>query len=172
MRAAFFLGWLMMLGAFAAASAESIARGMANQHMFFMPAHELWRALWPASYIFFEARILSLAPVTWDPFILTLLTPPAYVLLGVPGAILAWLCRPEHRLSPEEERDFQQQEASLFLFDELAREAKIWSRETGEDPRGDDRLPSHELIDQFENGPDPADAEFLRDLDRRLPPVK
>jgi len=35
----------------------------------------------------------------------------------------------------------------LFLYDDLAREARQWARDSGEDTDIDDRLPTHDLID-------------------------
>ncbi len=172
MRAAFVLGWILMLAAFAAAGAESISRGLVGERTWFLSAHQLWKALWPGSYLFFEVRAGDVAPWLWDPLIMTLLAPPAYLLLGVPGVILAWTCRPGRELTPQEQEEFEEHAASLFLYDELSREAKRWARETGEDPNVDDRMPTEDLIDLFEKGPDDEDDEFLRDLDNRLPPAR
>lgn len=172
MRVFFFLGWVMLLAAFAAAGAEAVHRGMAEERTFFMPAHELWRVLWPGSYVIFEARIEAASPGLWDT-IRILLAPPAYVILGIPGAILAWFCRPHRQMSVYEEEEFRQQEASLFLFDDLAREAKIWAKEEGEDPDADDRAPSTEIADAMQkHADDGEDDEFLKDLDRRIPPLR
>jgi hypothetical protein len=44
----------------------------------------------------------------------------------------------------------REHEASLFLYDDLAREARKWAREEGDTSNDDDRLPTHELIDLFE----------------------
>ncbi len=150
MRIAFFLGWVLMLCAFAVAGAETIARTLPGGTGWVLSTSELWRALWPSAYLLAEVRISNAIPWLWDPVIVWFLSPPAWVLFGLPGVILAWTCRPNRILSAAQEEELREHEASLFLYDELASEARKWARDEGSNPDEDDRLPSHELIDLFE----------------------
>lgn len=158
MRAAFYLGWLLSFCAIAVAGAETIARALPGGTGWVLSTAELWRALWPSAYVLAEAHLSHAIPWFWDPVIVWLLSPPAWALLGVPGVILAWTCRPNRVLSAAQEEELREHEASLFLYDELAREARKWARDEGGNPDEDDRLPSHELIDLFEKEED--DDEF------------
>lgn len=157
MRFGFYTGWLLLLAAFAGAAAETIARTLPGGMGLVLSAAELWQALWPGAYLIASIRISALEPQLWNPVILTLLSLPAWLLLGLPGVILAWMCRPNRLLSVEAEEELQEHEASLFLYDDLAREARKWAREEGDDQSTDDRLPNHDVVDLFERQPDDPD---------------
>lgn len=148
-----------MLAAFASAAAETIARALPNGGGWVLSTSELWQGLWPGSFIFAEARLSAVNDWLWDPLILSFLLPPAWLLLGLPGVILAWTCRPNRVLSPTAEEELREHEASLFLYDELAREARQWARDEGDTSNDDDRLPTHELIDLFEREIDEEDYD-------------
>ena len=60
-------------------------------------------------------------------------------------------------------RELREHEASLFLYDDLAREARKWARDEGDTSNDDDRLPTHDLIDLFERAED--DDEFDPETD-------
>lgn len=149
MRFGFYTGWLLLLTAFAGAAAETIARALPGGTGWMLSAAELWQALWPGAYLIASIRISAMAPALWDPVMMTAMSLPAWVIFGVPGVILAWGCRPNRILSATEEEELQEHEASLFLYDDLAREARKWAREEGEDGSDDDRLPSHDVVDLF-----------------------
>lgn len=163
MRGLFLLGWSLLLLAFAAAAAETIARTGPGGGGVIMSAAELWRALWPGAYMISEVRLSALTPWLWDPAISTFLAVPAWALLGFPGAVLAIICRPGRDLSPTEEEEMQEHEASLFLYDDLAREARVWAREEGDDMKDDDRLPNQDVIDLFEKDPDDDPDNVVHD---------
>ncbi len=155
----FYLGWVLLVVAFAAASIESVISGPG----LFMSAHDLWYALSARSFTISQIRIERLSPVLWDPVLVTILSVPAWSLCGVPGALLAWFCRPGRVLSPEEEEDHRKHADGLFLFDELAKEAK---RE-GYDDEGDDMSPDHsghDAYDAMEDEPVPTDEEMEREI--------
>ena len=147
MRTIFFLGWFLMLCAFTAAGAETIARTLPGGAGWVLSTSELWRALWPSAYVLAEVRLGHAIPWLWDPVMTWFLSPPAWALFGVPGVILAWTCRSNRVLSPAQEEEMREHEASLFLYDELVSEARQWARDSGEDTDIDDRLPTHDLID-------------------------
>lgn len=157
MRLGFYIGWLLLLVAFAAAAAETIARTLPGGSGWMLSAAELWQALWPGAYLIASIRISGMMPELWDPVILTLLSIPAWLLFGFPGVILAWMCRPNRVLSVEAEQELQEHEASLFLYDDLAREARKWAQNEGDDRAVDDRLPNHDVVDLFERQPDDPD---------------
>lgn len=157
MRLGFYIGWLLLLVAFAAAAAETIARTLPGGTGWMLSAAELWQALWPGAYLIASIRISGLVPELWDPVILTILSVPAWLLLGLPGVIMAWMCRPNRILSAEAEQELQEHEASLFLYDDLAREARKWAQDEGDDRSVDDRLPNHDVVDLFQRQPDDPD---------------
>lgn len=166
MRFGFYLGWVLLLGAFAGAAAETIARALPGGGGWMLSAAELWQALWPGAYLIASIRISALAPQLWDTVIQTFLTLPAWVLLGLPGVILAWMCRPNRELSADAAEELQEHEASLFLYDDLAREARKWARDEGDDVSVDDRLPSHDVVDLFTKQSDDDIEDDEGDLGR------
>lgn len=170
MRALFLTGWLLLLAAFAAAAAETIARTLPGGRGIFLSAGELWQALWPGAYMISEVRLSLMAPWLWDPVFTALLSPPAWFLFGVPGVILAWTCRPGRVLTADEEEELEEHEASLFLYDDLAREARLWAREEGDDPRTDDRLPNQDVVDLFERVPEDDDDLVIEPLPEFVKP--
>ncbi len=138
MRVLFYLGWVLMALAFAAASAEILARMLPGVRGMYVSAYDLWYAVWPGNLVVTQIRIEKfLHPWLWDPVIVTVLVLPAWALFGGPGLALAWFCRPHREMTEEEREDFRRHEESLFLFDKLAREAK----EAGFGEHEDDRLP-------------------------------
>ena len=144
MRMLFFLGWALMVLAFAAASAETLARSLPGKPGLFLSAYDLWYAAWPGNLVVTQIRIEKfLHPWLWDPVIVTVLAPPAWALFGVPGLALAWFFRPNRIMTEQQREDMRNREESIFLFDKLARDAK----EAGFDGREDDRLPNHSQQD-------------------------
>lgn len=147
MKMLFYLGWLLMALAFAAGAAEVVPRSMATGRTFLVSAYDLWYAAAPGSLVTTQIRIERyLAPWLWDPMLVTLLKLPAWLLIGLPGGLLAWLGRPRKQMSEAELLDLQKQEESFQLYDRLAREA----RDAGFGDHEDDQLPdhgSHDIID-------------------------
>lgn len=147
MKGLFYTGWLLLALAFAAAAAEVVPRALpGGDHGFWVSAHDLWYAAWPGSLVTTQIRIERALPWVWDPLLTTLLTLPAWALIGVPGALLTWFSRPRKEMSAAEREDLEKQEESFRLYDRLAREA----REAGIDDSEDDQLPdhgSHDIID-------------------------
>ena len=148
---------MLLLAAFAGAAAETIARALPGGAGWMLSAAELWQYIWPGAYLIASVRISALEPQLWDPVILTFLSVPAWLLLGLPGVILSWMCRPNRVLTPDAALELQEHEASLFLYDDLAREARKWAREEGDDQSTDDRLPNHDVVDLFQRQPDDPD---------------
>ena len=136
----FYLGWALMLLAFAAASAETLPRALPGVRGMYISAYDLWYAAAPGNLVVAQIRIEKfLHPWLWDPVIVTVLVLPAWALFGLPGVALAWFCRSHRTMTEQQLEEFRKHEESLFLFDKLAREAK----EAGFGIDEDDRLPDH-----------------------------
>jgi len=148
MKVLFYLGWVLLALAFTAGAAQVVPRALpGGTSGGVVSAYELWYAAWPGTLITTQIKIERLLhPWLWDPALVTLLKLPAWLLLGLPGAMLTWFLRPQRGLSEAEREDLRKQEESLLLYDRLAREA----REAGFGDHEDDQLPdhaSHDVID-------------------------
>lgn len=169
MKVLFYAGWTLLLLAFAAAAAETLPRSLPGGEGFLISAHQLWYAAWPGSLIVTQIKVETLLhPWLWDPVIVTVLQAPAWALLGVPGALLVWFCRPHKEMSPHDREDLEKQEESLFLYDRLAREA----REAGYEPGEDDQRPDHAghgLIDARGLTEPYAEGDVLRAYGKPVP---
>ena len=87
------VGWLLLLLAVAAAIYDAVGalRGAAY-HV--SALGELWYAAHRGSLGLAQAVVQRyLFPWLWDPVVVTVLTWPAVAVLGVPGVLLAALCR-------------------------------------------------------------------------------
>ncbi len=169
MRILFYLGWVLLFLAFAGAAAESIPRslpGGAPLGGWFVSAYDLWYAAKPGSLVVTQIQIERISPFLWDPVIVGLLALPAWLLFGLPGALLTWFFRPHREMTAEQREELEKQEESLLLYDKLVEEA----RAAGFDD-DDDRAPYHEgsdIIDVTDRGGDPVfpDIPFALDPDR------
>ena len=83
MRIAYYFGWILLLGAFSAAAAEVLVRSGNDASTFFVAAHDLWYAVWPSGLLILQIRLENISSFLWDPLVLTLLTMPAWLLLGL-----------------------------------------------------------------------------------------
>jgi len=135
----FYLGWLLMVLALVSTAAETFVRTTPGGSIFVTPAYELWYAIWPGGLTITQIRVERLAPELWDPVITSVLALPAWLLLGLPGVVLAWTCRPGRKMTPTEQDEHRKHVDSLFLYDALAREAK----RDGMDDGPDDMEPDH-----------------------------
>jgi len=150
MRIVFYLGCILIISAFFSASAELIVRLYADDPAIITPAYDLLYTLWPGALTVMQIRVERIALFLWDPVLTTILAFPAWFLLGVPGITLAWLNRPGRILSPLEQEEHRKQIESLYLFDELAKDAKRQGYSTGnEDPNPDyDALDALKIANQ------------------------
>lgn len=177
----FYAGWGLLALAFAAGAAEAAVRAEPGANMVFISARQLWYSLAPADFVIAQIHVERLSPVLWDPVALSLLAFPAWALLGLPGAALTWSLRPRRELSDEERADLEDREATLFLYDELARDAHDQGYRDG-----DDMAPSHEQYNPLEADglkypdtylgtdypPDTAGAGALETGANSLPPAE
>ncbi|PIW25671.1 MAG: hypothetical protein COW30_18830 [Rhodospirillales bacterium CG15_BIG_FIL_POST_REV_8_21_14_020_66_15] len=168
-RILFYLGWALLLAAFAAGAAEGLVRADPGRGLHPVSAHDLWYRLWPGNLVVTQIRVERLSPELWSAVVRPVLDLPAWILTGLPGVLLTWLCRPRRTLTPDEEQDLREREESMFLYDELAARA----REDGH-VDDDDMAPSHEsqhFLD--EAGLTHADSEEDYDIDMDgLPPPR
>ena len=87
------IGWLLIALALGFAAAETGAQGIARVNGF-MSAYDVLHTLSPGELI--QTRIFierNLHPVLWDPIIRSILWLPGWLILGVPGIIIAWKSR-------------------------------------------------------------------------------
>lgn len=161
----FYFGWLFLVLAFAAASAETVMSGPG----LFMSAHDLWYALSAKHFTISQIRIERISLTLWNPVVTTLLAPPAWLLFAIPGVALSWYHRPGRRLTPAEEEDHRKHVENLFLYDELAEEAKRTGyADAGE---GDDMSPDHtghDTLDAMEEEPVPTDEEMEKEIETAI----
>jgi len=96
------IGWMLLGAAFLAAGAESAAQALAHEWGF-MSASDVMRLLTPH---LFDVIELSVPPLAWNFVVLPLLALPGWLLLGVPGAMLAWRYRAPLEIGEEGDEDF------------------------------------------------------------------
>ena len=134
MRLPFIAGLGLLLGAALAGAFEPLARGQSGSESMILSAHDIWYTLWPGNLVVTQTLVeRHVGAGLWEYVIGPALRAPAWLLLGVPGAALTWFFRPFRNLVPDAE------EASMFLFDSLAKAAK----EEGYAEGQDDMLPDH-----------------------------
>lgn len=162
-RIAFYLGWLLLLAAFAAGAGGAVVHTNPTHDGGMVSAHDLWYTLFPGNLVVTQIRVERLSPELWSAVIRPLLNLPAWFLTGVPGTLLAWFCRPVRVLTPDEEKDMRETEDAMFLYDALAEQAE--AEGYGE---GDDRAPTHEE-QHFLDGSGITAADSTADFDITLP---
>ena len=161
----FYLGWALLLAAFAAAAAETTARAQLGSVGIITSAYDLWYSIWPGALVVTQIRIEKIMPLLWDPILIAILAFPAWVLLGIPGVALTWFFRPNRYQTATEREEFRKHQDSYFLYDELEKEARTWIEDDG----FDDRLPDHagyDTLDELERLPTPTDDELLPSMDK------
>ena len=85
-----FIGWTLIIAALAALGYDAFAWWQSGRFVMHV-AGEQWHALHPNSLNMLQAGIQrQVWPYLWDPIVVTILLWPAWAVLGVPGALLAW----------------------------------------------------------------------------------
>ena len=91
------VGWFFVaagLGAFAYEAIDAIATGSWRM----VALGETWFKLHASSLNTSQAVIQRyIAPWLWEPVITTILLWPGWVVFGVPGGLMVWLCRKRRR---------------------------------------------------------------------------
>ncbi len=156
----FYFGWLFLVLAFAAASAEAVISGPG----LFMSAHDLWYALSAKHFTITQIRVERISLVLWNPLLTTFLSVPAWLIFAVPGTWLSWRFRPGRRLTPAEEEDHRKHVENLFLYDELAADAKRQGYADEDDDMSPDH-DGHETLVAMEDLAVPTDEEMVSEID-------
>lgn len=147
MRVLFYLGWALLIAAFLITATDPYLTLLGDGGIW-APAHDVWYAYAPHSLIITQIRIEKIAPALWDPVILSVLQVPGWLLFGIPGVALTWTCRPNKVMSDDVREEYERQKESLFVLDELSREAR---KDEDYDPNEDDQAPAHLLFDLHES---------------------
>lgn len=151
----FSTGIFLLIVAFISAAAESAVRAVFNMKGYFVSAQELWSALSPKTLIFARHAVADLSPALWDPVMLALLSPPAWIVAGVPGLALVIYFRPAHKRTSE-----PIDEESLYLIDNLVLNARQEGYDDGEGDIGSS-------FDADEIYKESSDEEFDAEYDKR-----
>lgn len=139
----FFLSGIVLAAlAFLATAAEMAAHGVDTDLGLLPSASDVWRALSPAS---FEAALGHQSVVAWLSDV-GILDWPGWLILGAPGLIIIIV------FHESDDGPISEQDHSLFLFDELAKQA----REEGFSDQSDS-----ELLANFDF--EPADESYAQD---------
>ena len=139
MRILYYPGWVFLIGAFISAAAEVLVHSARDKTQLIVAAHDLLYTVWPSGLLILQIRLENISPNLWDPWVLVLLSMPAWALFGLPGFLFITVFRPKR---PDYERrleEARQKEQQLLLYDELAKEAS--SR--GIARQEDDMRPDH-----------------------------
>jgi len=149
MRAAFYLGWILIIAALISAVAEQTVRLYPGGMTIITPAYDLWYTIWPGSLTVIQIRIERIAPFLWDPLLTFILAFPAWFLLGLPGVTLAWRNRSGRIMSAREEEEHRKHVEALLLYDELTKDAKLrkHAAELGDTTPAHDNYAALEFVD-------------------------
>lgn len=158
MRFLFYLGWALLIAAFLITAADPFLT-LLGEGGLWTPAYEVWYAYDPHSLILSQIRVEKITPALWDPVIVSVLQIPGWLLFGVPGAVLTWTCRPNKVMSDDVREEYERQKESLFVLDELSREAR---RDEDYDPNEDDQAPAHLMFDLHESEDEDMRAAVTR----------
>tara|TARA_B100000513_G_scaffold109466_1_gene47444 strand:- start:22 stop:567 length:546 start_codon:yes stop_codon:yes gene_type:complete len=167
-RVAFYLGWALLLAAFASGAAEALVHADPGRGRKLVTAYDLWYTIWPGNLVITQIRVERLSPELWASVIRPALDFPAWMLFGLPGAVLTWFCRPRRPLTADEEQDLRDREESMFLYDELAEQAKAEGYTDGDDmePTHDNQL----FLDEAGITHAESEADYDIDMDNLPPP--
>lgn len=123
MKLFFVIGWLLLASAFLAAAADISVKVSRNSGGALLSAIDLWNSVSPDTLIATRSLLSDIHPALWDPLLTTLLILPAWLLLGLPGGVLAYLCRPNRR-DDSLEGGNDDDMTPHSLYEELAKAAK------------------------------------------------
>jgi len=168
MKIPFYIGWVLLLTAFALASAEVLVRSITGGTYLLIPALELWYTLSPGSLSIAQIRIENVFPALWDPVLIHLLVLPAWAIFGFPGCLMIAIFRPRKATDWRDREEARKHEDSLMLYDALTRDAV----EQGMADETDGRLPDHSVLEALEKaGPEEIpDPELVLDNALEAPP--
>ena len=103
MRFGLISGLGLLAAAFVAAAAEMAAQAQLGSYGV-ISAYSTLYTLLPGKFIVTQILVEKhLHPLVWDPIIRSILVLPGWLILGVPGAILAWRNRPDRDIVYEDD---------------------------------------------------------------------
>ena len=86
-------GWCILVMAFVFTAAEAVVHGMLSEYGI-VAASKVLAVLAPDTLADMKETVTeNMSPLVWDPFMLTLLQLPGWILLGGPGVFLVWYFR-------------------------------------------------------------------------------
>ena len=90
------LAWIFIVAAIAALGVEVVRYFQTGAYRV-LPTGQLWFDLGPNGLTFVQSALRRhVHPLAWDAGVAPLLQVPAWAVFGVPGILLAWLCRGRH----------------------------------------------------------------------------
>ena len=92
MRVFYYLGFMLLMLAFASGAAEVVPRTFTRgEGGGFVSAYDLLYAAWPGKLVVAQIHVEKLSSALWDPILTGLLAMLVWLLLGLPGGALAWV---------------------------------------------------------------------------------
>ena len=152
MRPFYYLGWALLIVAFATAAAEVMVPQLVVATSIFVSAHELWYTAWPSSLISTQIRVERLAPFLWDPVLVQILALPGWFLVGLPGFGLVWVSRNKGVADSAAIAEIEKYEEAMLVYDPLTAASHIEDEESDQDamwPNASDYDVFNEIEDQF-----------------------
>jgi hypothetical protein len=86
-------GWCLLVMAFVFTAAEAVVHGLLKEYGI-VASSKVLEVLAPDTLAHMKAAIVdNISSLAWDPFMLSLLQLPGWILLGGPGVFLVWFFR-------------------------------------------------------------------------------
>jgi hypothetical protein len=175
-------GFALLICAFVAAAAEMAAQARMGSFGF-ISAYNTVYALYPGKLILAEIMVEKYAhPLVWDIMVRTILVLPGWMILGVPGALIAWRSRPDYGKVYDDEDDDRMPYTSYediiaaaeeIEIDDIADSGSKYTEYEDYDPAGVTAIDS---LDGYMDEWDPArpedDPGFLAPMSALPPPDK
>ena len=152
MRPFYYLGWALLIVAFATAAAEVMVPQLVVATSIFISAHELWYTAWPSSLIGTQIWVERLAPFLWDPVLVQILALPGWFLVGLPGVGLVWVSRNKGVADSCARAEIEKYEEAMFVYESLTAPSHIEDEEGDQGamwPNASDYDVFNEIEDQF-----------------------
>jgi len=152
MRSFYYLGWALLIVAFATAAAEVMVPQLVVATSIFVSAHELWYTAWPSSLIGTQIRVERLAPFLWDPVLVQILALPGWFLFGLPGVGLVWVSRDKDVADSRARAEVEKYEEAMLVYESFTAPSNIEDEDGDQGamwPNASDYDVFNEIEDQF-----------------------
>ncbi|MBM09351.1 MAG: hypothetical protein CMF69_07220, partial [Magnetovibrio sp.] len=87
------MGGVFLIVAFFSAAAEVLVHSARDKTQMIVAAHDLLYTIWPSGLLILQIRLENISPHLWDPWVLSMLSMPAWARFGLPGFIFITLFR-------------------------------------------------------------------------------